>query len=197
MRCARPVLTACLVALAVLVTSMAWAQQQERKGRRRPPRPPRRVGGLVAVIEKNIDLTEQQKAKLKEISLKYAKAIREVRGALGKVLTPEQRKARAELARKARREKKRLSREEIAKAIGLTAEQQQKLLELQKKLRELQRKLRDELLAVLTPEQRQKLRELRKVRADEARADERRGKKRPAQGTRRPRKSRRSGGADN
>ena len=187
MRYTTRALTVCLVALAVLVSSVALAQQ--RKARRRPVRQPRRTAGLVALIEKNLNLTEEQKAKLKDISQKYAKALREARAALGQVRTEEQRKARAELMRKARQEKKRLSREEIARAIGLTPEQQQKLADLQKKLSELQRKLREELLGVLTAEQQQKLRELLKARRAEAKKkkDGRRGKKRPARRGRRPR----------
>ena len=179
MRRVTVLLAAVLCAAVALSAGAGLAQEKQRKPRAHRRARAMPAGRFVNLVREKLNLSEAQQKKLHELLQKYNQLVRQTRQELGQVLSPEQRRARAELLRKARKEKKRPSRAEIAKALKLTEEQQKKLQELRKKLTELQKKLREERLALLTPEQQTQLKELLKQQRP-------RGAKRAARRARRP-----------
>ncbi|NOX57021.1 MAG: M3 family metallopeptidase [Planctomycetes bacterium] len=155
-RCANGVIG--LMLLALLGAPLSAAQKGE-KGKRRGKRPrPAQVQVLNQWL-KDIELSDEQKAKVDELRKEFAPKFAALRKEQNEILTPEQKKARRDALRKAKQEGKsfREAAKEIAKSMNLTDEQKEKMAEIAKKRKELTAELREKLLTILTDEQKAKL----------------------------------------
>ena len=149
----------CLAALAVLVCAPA-AFAQEPGGRGPGGRGPGGPGGFQrspTQLPRQIELTDDQKAKLAEIEKKHADKVKEAREKAA--LTEDQQKAMREAFAKAREDN--TPREEmravIEKAVTLTDKQKKGRKELTALLAEITK----EVEGVLTDKQKEQLKELR------------------------------------
>ena len=104
----------------------------------------------------NVELTDQQKNQIKEISQKLRERLVANQKKVQEVYTDDQRQARRELIRKLRDEGKSNTeiQERLRDAIQLSDEQLQSLNELAKERAESQRESQAEYTAILSPEQR-------------------------------------------
>ena len=142
-----------LLALVALIAAPLAAQERKRKGKRQ--RDGRR--GAAAQLHKKLaqlDLTAEQKDKIKKIVGEFQPKLKEVTGLVK--LTPEQRKAGTEARKKAMEEGKKGKevREAVTAAMKLSDQQ----IAAQKKQQELMRDLNKAIMEVLTPEQMKKFR---------------------------------------
>ncbi len=141
-----------MVLLLVLVALIAApvAAQEKTKKKRKQAQPQR--GPVVALMKKleKAALTGEQKEKIKAIGAKYEPDLKEL--AAKAKMTPELQKAAAEARQKATEagKKGKELREAVDAALNLTGEQK----EARDKMQELTRKMQQEVVAVLTPEQR-------------------------------------------
>jgi Spy/CpxP family protein refolding chaperone len=162
MRVAKTVLA---LAVALVMVGSLVAQDKEKKA----PREGRRPGGMLGRVDemvKNLNLTDEQKAKLEEIKKEYAPKIKELEQTREGILTPEQKKARQEAMKAAKDAGK--SRQEVWQAgqaaTNLTAEQKAKMAEGRKAGEALQKEIREKVMSILTPEQKAQLEQVNKER---------------------------------
>jgi len=149
------------------------AAQTPRTRQDRPARPDERFGpgfGMLNLPEQ-LELTEEQKAQIEKIRAELAEKNRplmeEVRSIVGAPETPAQRGDRARPGRGMQR---------------LTQEQREKVRPLFEQMRENQRAAHEQVMALLTPEQKDKLEKLRAERAERMRERGPRGQRGPGQG---------------
>ena len=158
MRSARIVLTLGVVLL--MASALAAAPKKGKGKKKKAPRCPaaQRVDRMLS----GLTLTDEQKAKLDEIKKEFGPKLMEVMKKMD-VLTPEQKKARAEAAKaaKAAGKKGKEAREAVEAAVKLTDDQKAKMAEVKKEMGPLQKELTQKVLAVLTPEQKQQLKKAR------------------------------------
>ncbi len=105
----------------------------------------------------DIELSEDQKTKLGEITKEFAPKFAELQKKTDAVFTEEQRRARQEAMQKARQEGKTGAelREQVAKVVTPTPEQREQLEKIQGQRKELTQKLREAVMSILTDEQKQ------------------------------------------
>ncbi len=153
-----------VIASLVIVDSLS-AQQSGQKQRHHRGSP-----SLVERLERNKDLnlTADQKAKLEALNKEYAPKRKELAGTMGKILTPEQKQARAEAVKAARQAGTRGPevRKSIQAAMKLTDAQKTKLAESRKAMQTLNKQIRDEVGKILTPEQKEVLKKARAHRGN-------------------------------
>lgn len=158
----RPLRNLCVLALIVSLSAFpAMADQAKKKGKK----PGGKKKPAAAAVEKLVPkavaetLTDEQKAKIEAIAKEYQPKLNELKKKLAGVVTPQQRKARAEALKKARQEGKK-GKEALKaaeEAAGLSEDQKKQVKDIQKQIAELTRELRAKIAEVLTPEQRAKL----------------------------------------
>lgn len=148
--------TIILALAAGLLTDFSAAQDQEKKRKKR-------AGGrdatqLLAPF-KDLDLSEEQQTKMKQIAEKFAAPLQELRQKAMGAVSPETLKARREAGRKARAEglKGKELQEAIDKAASIGEEAAAQMKEMREKMASMQKEMREAMLAVLTDEQRAKL----------------------------------------
>jgi Spy/CpxP family protein refolding chaperone len=154
----------CLVALALvaLVATSSFAQEKKKKN----AGPPQQVAQMIKKTE-GLGLSEEQTKKVKEIAESYTPKFREVNQKLNAVLTAEQKKARqeAQAKNKADGKKGKEAQAAIEAASNLTDEQKKVQSEVQASQKELSAKFREEVVSVLTPEQKEKFAPPKKAKA--------------------------------
>jgi Spy/CpxP family protein refolding chaperone len=110
-----------------------------------------------------LDLTDQQKAKVNELTEEFGKKVKEVGRKMDAVLTAEQKRIRDETIKSAVAAGK-TDRAEVAKAVSdaikLTDEQKMKMQELNKSIVASQREMVGKIKDLLTPEQSEQLKSL-------------------------------------
>ncbi len=157
------VLRVVLVLLVALVIACPVLAQEKRKGKRGAPKPG--FDPMARLLE-GLNLTDEQKEKVAEVSKEFAPKVAELAKKRMGLLTEEQRKARAEAEKAAKEAGK--SREEIARAareaVTLTPEQKEKMAELAKEERELLNQRIEKIKAILNADQKEQLQK----RLDEA-----------------------------
>ncbi len=136
----------------LLAPSLLWAQEE------RPE--PRGGQGLPALRFLNdLELTQEQKQQVNRLRRELAPQIREVAGQVKAAIPESARKAAADAVAKAKAEGKRPR--EIAQireqALGLTDEQKAQMAALQEKQQELNTKLKQQVMDILTDEQKAQL----------------------------------------
>jgi Spy/CpxP family protein refolding chaperone len=130
----------------------------EKQGLSTPSTP---AGVTIQKMLEGLTLTEGQKAKLEEVAKQFNPRMSAVLQKLD-VLTPEQTKAREDAIKVARAAGKRGKdiRDAIDAAVQLTDEQKARQTEAKRELADLNKQLLDEVMSVLTPEQREQLKKL-------------------------------------
>lgn len=155
MRSARVVLSLGVVLLMASPLLAGPGKHAPKKQKKAPPCP---AAQRVEKMLKGIDLTDAQKAQLKEIQKEFGPKLM---AAMKKadVLKPEQKKARAEAAKaaKAAGKKGKEAHEAVEAAVKLTDDQKASMAEARKEIGSLEKELRAAVAAVLTPEQKEKL----------------------------------------
>lgn len=152
---------AAMLAVILLVNSLqAQEQQTRREGRGRGGQ-----GVQTLALPPNLELTEDQTAKVEKIREKYQKEAQELQQKQNQVLTAEQRKARTEAMQAAREAGKTQAEiREITRSLQdqLTDDQKQKMQSLREESQKVRQKFMAEVTEVLTDEQKAKLREGRR-----------------------------------
>ena len=141
------------------LTNFAAAQDEEKKKKKGNRQGGRNVAGRMMARFKNVDLSDEQKNKMKEIVKKFSGKLQEMRKEQSTLFTPEMRKARNEAGKKARAEglKGKELQAALNKAAPVSEEVAGKLKALQQKMGGIQKELSQALTAVLTDEQKAKL----------------------------------------
>jgi len=157
-----------VLALLFLVAEMPsiLSAEEPKSGEGKP------AGHVVAIplqeILDRLSLTEEQKARVKELMKEFDKTVKEVGGKMDAVLTDEQKQIRNETIKAAIAAGKK-DRAEIAKAVGdaikLTDEQKAKMQELNKGIVAAQREMVAKIKGLLTPEQTEQMKNLIEKRA--------------------------------
>ncbi len=158
MRTCRGVL---LLGLVLSVAVMGWAEEKpKRKGPKAKPGV-RAHGAPIMSWLKDIDLSEEQEAKLKEIIKEAGPKLVEVRKKMADVLTDAQKTARQEAIKAAREagKKGKEMREAMEAAVELTDEQKEAMKEIRKEMQEAMKTVQEQVMALLTPEQREAVKE--------------------------------------
>jgi Spy/CpxP family protein refolding chaperone len=150
-----------LVVSLVLVDNLSAQQGRGRGGRDRGP-------GSMSMIDrvernKDLKLTDDQKAKLADLKKEYAPKLKEANEKLDGVLTDEQKKAR-DAAMKAAREAGQRGqevRDAVNAAMKLTDEQKAKRADIRKTIAALNKEISDKVTGLLTTEQQDVLKKAR------------------------------------
>jgi Spy/CpxP family protein refolding chaperone len=156
MRAVRAILT---LGLVLAIAAPLLAQQEKPKPKRPRAKTERRGGMSMMRMLRGIELTADQKAKLQKIEKEMRPKFAELRKKADAILTPEQKKARAEAMKNAREEGKR-GRElfqAAREAVKLTDKQKEETAKVRKEMGELFTQVRNKLMEVLTPEQKEAL----------------------------------------
>jgi len=119
---------------------------------------------------KELNLTEEQDAKLKGIRDETAPKMKVIMDKLGEIVTEEQKKAVEAAAKKAKEDGKTGPAffAAIQSAVDLTDEQQQKMNKLVPEVQAVQRQMMKSITSMLTPEQKEKMKQLRGPRTKKA-----------------------------
>jgi Spy/CpxP family protein refolding chaperone len=119
------------------------------------PSPMERVDEMV----KPLNLTDEQKAKIAELKKEYAPKFKEAHEKVDSILTPEQKKARQEAMQAARAagKKWREAQKEVQATMNLTSDQKTKLAAARKEMMSVGKEFHENVLSVLTPEQKAQL----------------------------------------
>jgi Spy/CpxP family protein refolding chaperone len=145
-----------LVASLILVDSLSAQQNGRGPGRRGR-------GTMIDRVErvKDLNLTDDQKAKLAELKKQYDPKLKELNAKLDGVLTAEQKKARDDAFKAARDAGKRPDRETIQAAMKLTDAQKAELAKGRKAVDALNKEISDKVTKLLTTEQQDVLKKAR------------------------------------
>jgi len=159
---ARLVLT--LMLAAVLVAPLMAADKDKKKKKRKKGKKARVVN--VVRLPKSVrdTLTDEQKKQIAAINKQYAPKLVELVKKRAGIITPDQRRARAEAikaARKAGKKGKEL-RKAVADSVKITDEQKKQMQALRKEFRSLRAEVNKKVRALLTDDQRAKLKPVRK-----------------------------------
>ena len=151
MRAVRVVL---VLVVALLLASSVMAQEKKKKGKR---------GGqgqdVIRQMLQGVTLTDEQKAKVKDIRKEFGPKLADAQKKVDDVLTDDQKKARDE-AVKAAKDAGKSPREVMAagrEAVKLTDEQKGKMKDVYKDMMAVRMELRGKLAEVLTAEQKEQL----------------------------------------
>jgi hypothetical protein len=152
-----------VVVLTLLAASLfACRLNAEEKGEDAKPAP-RPVAVSLLDLLKQLDLTEEQKENVNELTRTFSDKVKEVQGKMDAVLTDVQKRARDETIKSAV-EAGEKDRAKIAKsvsdAIKLTDEQKAKMKELNDGIVASQREMVEKIKALLTSEQAEQLKAL-------------------------------------
>jgi hypothetical protein len=152
------VLNALIFGLLVALIASPLAAQDENKAKKKAQRGNQEVIAqqLAAQLEK-AKLTDEQKKKIDEIRAKYSEKVLAIRQELGSIMTKERRQAEKAAREKAKAEGKKGAELEaaITAALNLNDEEKRTREEAQAKMKKVQGEIRQEVLAVLTDEQKQ------------------------------------------
>jgi Spy/CpxP family protein refolding chaperone len=137
------------------------ARSPQKSGEKKPAAPAPPAGDLGARIDsflKDLNLTDQQKAKVADLKKEYLPKFKDSWKGLGDILTAEQKKAREEAIKVAKAAGKNLKEihEAVKQAVKLTDAQKASLKQAGEKAQSLFQEFRDKVAALLTPEQKEK-----------------------------------------
>jgi Spy/CpxP family protein refolding chaperone len=143
-----------LSAIAIVVASPVFGAEQEAK-----QKAAKRPTPAVFTFPKEITLTEDQQAKLKAIQDEFGPKLAELQKKQTDLLTPEQKKARADAAKANKDANKtgKAAQQATMAALKLTPEQQTKWDAVAAELKPLRAKIEEKKLTILTDEQKTKL----------------------------------------
>jgi Spy/CpxP family protein refolding chaperone len=147
-----------ILVVALLIACPVLAQEKEKKKGRRGGGQP---GGAAMVnrLLEGVSLTDEQKTKIADVNKDFDAKVAEARKKLDDILTPEQKKARAD-AEKAAKDAGKSDREvrtAAREAVKLTDEQQPKFREAMREVGGLERQRVEKVMEALTPEQKEQV----------------------------------------
>ena len=148
----------CVLALGVSALLLSPAMAEDAKPKK-PKAGAARKEPPAVQLPKEIELTDEQKPKIAEVEKEFAPKMKELRQKLDKVLTEDQKKARAEVTKEARTSGKKGKelQQAIKDATKATDEQQKQIDVVEKELVALRQKIREKVEPILTEEQKTKL----------------------------------------
>ncbi|MHC4404518.1 MAG: Spy/CpxP family protein refolding chaperone [Planctomycetota bacterium] len=163
-------LPALALLLAIAIPAVAQEKQRAKRGdrKRSGERSPRQAQVLPRQLLEGLELSDEQKAKIEGIAKEMKTPIADARKAMLGVFTDQQRAARQEALKAARKagKKPREAQKAVEEALKLTDEQKEKMAKARRAMADLQKKIREEVMAVLTPEQKKAVEEkMKKARA--------------------------------
>lgn len=144
------------------VRALLTPEQLKKVDEMKEEREERRAEGLAQTIAHlgELELTDEETAKIQEIRYEYRPRIEKVMKDLGGILTDPQKQARAEGLKAGK------SRREVLASLNLTDDQKDKVAAIAQEARGLVREELDKMRAVLTEEQQAKLGEPREERVE-------------------------------
>jgi len=147
------------------VREVLTAEQKEKLQALKEERKEHRLEGLAARIAhlKDLDLTDDEIAKIQEIRKEYRPKVVKAMEALKGILSDEQKKARVDALKAGKK------RREVLEALNLTDEQKEKVAEVAKNLATVVREESEKIRDVLDEEQQAKLAELKDERKERVR----------------------------
>ncbi|MCO6459116.1 MAG: hypothetical protein J5I93_27725 [Pirellulaceae bacterium] len=153
----KSLLKSVIVLALVAAVAIPVAAQEAVKEKKKKPQAGRAVQAVGAMMKKleAVDLTAEQKEKIKSIAAEYAPKFKEAQGAVAAIVGPEQRKAMAEARKKAQDEGKKGKelQEAVAAAVKLDGAKAEELQKAQAATRELNAGFTAAIREVLTDEQ--------------------------------------------
>ena len=165
MRTARLIL---VPTLAMLICVSLMAQEKSKRKRVKLAPMTQAMMRMAKMWEtlKELDLTEEQDAKLKGIRDETAPKMKAIMDKLGQIVTEEQKKAVEAAAKKAKEDGKKGPAffAAVQSAVDLTDEQQEKMNKLVPEIQAVQRQMMKSITSMLTPEQKEKMKQLRAPR---------------------------------
>jgi len=159
-----------VVALLIAIPAMA-----QEKPKRKPVKLSPTSQAMMRMMKlgetlKQLDLTDEQKQKLKEIREEAGPKMKEILDKVNEILTEEQSTAAKEAAKKAMEagEKGRDFFLAVQTSIQLTDEQQEKMDKVAPEIQAVQRKMMKAITGMLTPEQKEKMKQMRSAKKKKA-----------------------------
>jgi Spy/CpxP family protein refolding chaperone len=116
-------------------------------------------------VVKQLNLTEEQKAKVKDLKKEYGPKLKEAGQKAASILTAEQKKARDEAIKAAKAANKKVNPKELNEVMKLTDEQKTKMDAARKEAQALAKEVNDKIMEILTPEQKEQLKTLKQKKA--------------------------------
>lgn len=147
-----PVRLATLLAFfALAIGTVANAQDEKKKRQGRGGGSTRQVMSRF----KNVEFSDEQKTKIKQITKQFAGKLGELRKETAGLMTADERKARTQALAAARKEGKKYAQalEAANKAAGLSAEKIAKLKAMQTKQQAVQKEITEAVMGILTDDQ--------------------------------------------
>jgi len=143
-----------VLTLAVVLAMPAMAADEKKKKKKKGRKAPAAVR-----VPKGIVLTAEQKKQVAVINKEFAPQLLAIGKKAREIITPEQRKARSEAAKKAKADGKKgkEARAAVNAAVEITAEQKKALAEVNKARQAITKAARAKFAAILTAEQKAKL----------------------------------------
>ena len=148
------------VALMMCFASVAVAQDDAKKGNdNKKARAAGSANSFIMKAFKSVEMTDEQKKKAQAILAKYDGEMKDARKAVSSVLSKEENKAKNDARKKAAKAglKGKEMTDAVEKAMGLSEEKMAKYVEALKKPAAVTKKVKDEIMALLTDEQKAKM----------------------------------------
>jgi Spy/CpxP family protein refolding chaperone len=169
MKTARLILVPTLLML-IAVSLMAQEKSKRKRAKLTPMTQAMMRMARMWETLKELDLTEEQDAKLKGIRDETAPKMKVVMDKLGEIATEDQKKAVEAAAKKAKEDGKKGPAffAAIQSAVDLTDEQREQMDKLVPEIQAVQRQMMKSITSMLTPEQKEKMKQLRSPRKKKA-----------------------------
>lgn len=148
------------VALMMCFASVAVAQDDAKKGNdNKKARAAGSANSFIMKAFKSVEMTDEQKKKAQAILAKYDGEMKDARKAVSSVLSKEENKAKNDARKEAVKAglKGKEMTDAVEKAMGLSEEKMAKYVEALKKPAAVTKKVKDEIMALLTDEQKAKM----------------------------------------
>lgn len=153
----KSLLKSLIVVALVVAVAAPLAAQEAKKEKKKKPQQGKAVQAVAAMMKKleAVDLTAEQKEKIKEIAAEYGPKIKDAQAAVAAVVGPEHRKAMAEARKKAQEEGKKGKELQAAvnAAVKLDADKAAELEKAQAAAREANAAFAAAVRGVLTDDQ--------------------------------------------
>jgi|GEM_PF-2018114 len=148
------------VALMLCFATVAVAQDDAKKGNdKKKARAAGSANSYIMKAFKSVEMTDEQKKKAEAVLAKYDGEMKDARKAVTSVLSKEENKAKNEARKEAAKAglKGKEMTEAVEKAMGLSEEKMAKYREALKKPAAVTQKVKDEIMALLTDDQKAKM----------------------------------------
>ncbi|MDB4380855.1 hypothetical protein N9Z70_05645 [Mariniblastus sp.] len=158
------------VALLLCFATVAVAQDDAKKGKdKKKARAAGSANSYIMKAFKSVEMTDEQKKKAEAVLAKYDGEMKDARKAVVSVLSKDENKAKNEARKEAAKAglKGKEMTEAVEKAMGLSEDKMAKYREALKKPAAVTKKVKDEIMALLTDDQKAKMPAPKKAKARE------------------------------